>query len=217
MGDLRCATWPKLDHAIRELITEELAALALELQSIKGIHTESSYKTKFDELFSQSVRETRAATLKEAAARVVENLSGMRNSVTVTRSQVTVGPILTEFGNLGVRIDVSICKRGSKNSVSKGTFTGEQEYSSGRQAIETTERNRDDVDQRMGSNDDHSNAFSTRTGSTNASGSDLFSQRTDQSYSGKSIDFSGNSIGVSGDDNVASAHNIERESVTTSR
>lgn len=120
MGDLRCATWPELDHALRKLNTEELAELVLELQSIEGIHTAVSYMKRCDELFSQSVRDTRAAALTEAARKAVKKLSGMRCSVTVTGSQIAIGPILTEFSNLGVGIDVSICKRGIKNSVSEG-------------------------------------------------------------------------------------------------
>jgi hypothetical protein len=181
LGGLWSVSWPDLEQEMNKLIKEELAELVLKLQSIEGIHTESSYKTNFDELFSQSLRDTRAAALTEAARTVVQKLSGMRYSVTVTRSQVTVGPILTEFSNLGVRIDVSICKRGIKKSVFSGVFTGEQPYSFERQPIETVERNRDDGDQPIGPDDHRSDGFSNDTRTTEP-GSDVKSKESDKSF-----------------------------------
>ncbi|KAG7531019.1 hypothetical protein FFLO_04630 [Filobasidium floriforme] len=181
LGGLKFDSWGKLNNEMDKLIKKELAALVSKLQSINGVFTEDSYRERCDELFSQSLRDTRAAALAEAGRKAAKKLSGMRNSVTVTRPQVTVGPFPTKFSNLGVGIDVSICKRGYKNCVSSCVFTGEQEYSVERRALEHTERNLDDVDQPMGSDDDQHDGVSQETSSTNKTGSYLSSKQTKQS------------------------------------
>jgi len=172
--------------------------LVLKLQSIEGIHTESSYKTNFDELFSISVLDARTATLEKAAQEVVRGLGGgMRKpSATIKGCKIADCPVRAK---LLVWIDVEICQYKLENwrtkgkSVCKGTFTGEQLYFVERQAIETTERNRDDGDQPMEPNDHRSDGFSNGTDvthGTNGPGSDLFSQQTKQSSDddGTSID-----------------------------
>lgn len=163
-----------------------MAELVLKLQSIEGIHTESSYKTNFDELFSKSVLDARTATLTEAAKEVVRGLGGgMRKpSATIKGYKIAICPVRAK---LLVWIDVEICQHKLENwrtkgkSVSEGTFTGDQEYSVERRAIETTERNRDDGNQPMGPNDHRSDGFSNGTDGTNEPGSDSFSQQTKQS------------------------------------
>jgi hypothetical protein len=186
---------------MNELIEKELSALVSFYRTIEGTcigaiytkasYTETSYNKRFDELLGESVTYARAATLKEAAARVVEGLGSRTRSVTVTDCKIAV-----IRGRVKVAIHLEIRKVSLRTSVSSGVFTGEQEYSVERQAIETTGRNRDDVDQPMKSNDDHNDTFSTGTCNTNKSGLDLSSKQTNQSYSGKSIGFSGDSTSI---------------------
>lgn len=175
-----------------------MAELVLKLQSIEGIHTESSYKTNFDELFSISVLDARTATLEKAAQEVVRGLGGgMRKpSATIKGCKIAVCPVRAK---LLVWIDVEICQYKLENwrtkgkSVCKGTFTGEQLYFVERQAIETTERNRDDGDQPMEPNDHRSDGFSNDT-RTIEPGSDLNSKETDKSFNDDRISVSAHTI-----------------------
>jgi hypothetical protein len=182
------------------LIEKELSALVSFYRTIEGTYTgaictkasytEASYNKRFSELLGEGVMETRATALSAAAEGVVKGLGSKTRSVTVTDCRIAVNPIL---GKLKVGIDVKIRKGSLITSVSEGTFTGEQEYSVERQAIETTERILDDVDQPMGSNDDQYDAVSNDTRTTE-SGSDLNSKETNKSFDDDSTSVSAQTI-----------------------
>jgi hypothetical protein len=170
-----------------------LAELISELRSINGEFTEDSYRKRCGQLFSKSVRDTRAAALTEAAKEVMRGLGGgiRKPSATIKGCKIAICPVRAK---LLVWIDVEICQHKLENGrtkgkcVSEGTFTGDQEYSVERQAIEITQRNFDDVDQPMEPNHDQHDGVSKETSSTNKTGSYLSSKQTvrDGSSSGNS-------------------------------